>query len=976
MGYMDKSWISADRDSLEYEIGVEKFLIFAEENCKDPKMIPCPCARCCNFKKFSVKIIRGRLYEKGFSLGYIDWIWHGAKASCRSSDGSTMPPPCSENIEQNIEENFAASQVGDICEAAYNNRGNLGDDCDKHSEEFKRFLADAEQPLFECSDSSKLDSMLKLHNWKARFGISDSAFTDLLSSIGALLPKDNVLPSNAYTAKKTLSDLGLEYIKIHACPNEGILYRGVNSDFVQCPKCHISRWKLGKGGKWRLNVPAKIMWYFPIIPRFKRICKSNSTAELLTWHANQRSQDGQMRHPADSPSWRNVDYKWPEFDNEPRNLRLAMAADGINPHNNGMNNGYSCWPVVLTTYNLPPWLCMKRKFLMLTILVSGPQEPGNNIDVFLQPLIDDLKKLWKEGEPDVHDAHTKSSFTLRAILMWTINDFPAYGNLSGCVNKGYMCCPVCGDDTVAKYLPYTKKMCFQGHRRYLPRNHPYRRKKTAFNGEQELGNARQILSGEEVLRQQEWIKFAFRNAVKKSKKVDCPWKKKSVFFELEYWKFHYVRHCLDIMHVEKNVCDNLIGTLLNMKFKTKDSEASRLDMVEMGIRTDLAPQKVGARRTYLPPAAYTLSKEKKRKLLKSLSSMQLPYGHSSNIKNYVSMPDMKWMYPFERFNKVLKSYVRNRLYPEGCIAESYLGEESVEFYSEFVRLSCTTAGLPKDKAKLDGPLSPAIIKSVEEKERDEAHLHDAQGIIRRNLSREKKTVQWLIGEHNRLLSSWFKKKVSEMIRNGKDVPEMIRSLAGKPSFSVLTYEGFLIDGVRYFTKERDNMRVVQNSGMSLVTKTVQVSSAKDLNLVESDMTFYGVIEEIWELDYRAFKAPLFLCRWADSDKGVKVDDLGFTLVDLSRQGHRNDKYISVDQVKQVFYVNDPVDITWLVVFTSTNRDYHEVYNDDDLGDTTLKNPPFCSQIPKVNVLVDVDDDADEPSLGNQREDVEGIWIRK
>ncbi|KAL8127525.1 hypothetical protein AgCh_014439 [Apium graveolens] len=235
VGYMDKLWNSADRDSLDYEIGVEKFLIFAEENCKDPKMIPCPCARCCNFKKFS---------------------------------------------------------VGDICEAAYNNRGNLGDDCDTDSEEFKRFLADAEQPLFEGSDSSKLDSMLKLHNWKARFGISDSAFTDLLFSVGSLLPKDHVLPSNAYTTKKTLSDFGLEYIKIHACLNECILYRGVNSDFVECPKCHISRWKLGKDGKVRVNVPAKIIWYFPIIPRFKRMFKSNSTAELLSWHANQRSQDG------------------------------------------------------------------------------------------------------------------------------------------------------------------------------------------------------------------------------------------------------------------------------------------------------------------------------------------------------------------------------------------------------------------------------------------------------------------------------------------------------------------------------------------------------------------------------------------------------------------------------------------------------------------------------------------------------------
>ena len=60
------------------------------------------------------------------------------------------------------------------------------------------------------------------------------------------------------------------------------------------------------------------------------------------------------------------------------------------------------------TYNMPPWLCMKRKFMMLTLLVFGPHERGNNIDVYLLPMIDDLKKLWEKGEPNVYDAFTKS----------------------------------------------------------------------------------------------------------------------------------------------------------------------------------------------------------------------------------------------------------------------------------------------------------------------------------------------------------------------------------------------------------------------------------------------------------------------------------------------------------------------------------------------------------------------------------------
>ena len=91
------------------------------------------------------------------------------------------------------------------------------------------------------------------------------------------------------------------------------------------------------------------------------------------------------------------------------------------------------------------------------------------------------------------------------------------------------------------------------------------------------------------------------------------WKKKSIFFELEYWEHLHVRHCLDVMHIEKNVCESLIGTLLNVPGKTKDGLASRRDPEEMHLKTELAPV-VGEKRTYLPPARYTLSKDEKRKV--------------------------------------------------------------------------------------------------------------------------------------------------------------------------------------------------------------------------------------------------------------------------------------------------------------------------------------------------------------------------
>ena len=61
-------------------------------------------------------------------------------------------------------------------------------------------------------------------------------------------------------------------------------------------------------------------------------------------------------------------------------------------------------------------------------------------------------------------------------------------------------------------------------------------------------------------------------------------KKKSIFFELEYWPKLKLRHNIDVMHVEKNVCDNIVGTLLNIEGKTKDSNKARLDLPDMNIR--------------------------------------------------------------------------------------------------------------------------------------------------------------------------------------------------------------------------------------------------------------------------------------------------------------------------------------------------------------------------------------------------------
>ena len=71
---------------------------------------------------------------------------------------------------------------------------------------------------------------------------------------------------------------------------------------------------------------------------------------------------------------------------------------------------------------------------MLSLLISSPQQPGLDIDVYLQPLIEDLQTL-QDVEVEAYDAYKNEYFNLRAVLLWIINDFPAYENLAGCTVK-------------------------------------------------------------------------------------------------------------------------------------------------------------------------------------------------------------------------------------------------------------------------------------------------------------------------------------------------------------------------------------------------------------------------------------------------------------------------------------------------------------------------------------------------------------
>ena len=150
----------------------------------------------------------------------------------------------------------------------------------------------------------------------------------------------------------------------------------------------------------------------------------------MTWHdKSDRINDGCMRHPSDSPAWKTFDYQHKDFAAESRNIRVGLATEGMNPFKT-LSISHSTWPVVVVQYNLPPWMCTKQPKFIMSLLLPRPEAPGNNIDVYLQPLIKELKELWEFGV-ETFDVSRKESFILRASLLWTISDFPAYAKLSG-----------------------------------------------------------------------------------------------------------------------------------------------------------------------------------------------------------------------------------------------------------------------------------------------------------------------------------------------------------------------------------------------------------------------------------------------------------------------------------------------------------------------------------------------------------------
>ena len=118
--------------------------------------------------------------------------------------------------------------------------------------------------------------------------------------------------------------------------------------------------------------------------------------------------------------------------------------------------------------------------MFLSLLIPGPQAPKGNFDIYMQPLIEELKLLWNDGA-QIYDVSTKQNFVMKAVILWTVSDFPSYGMLSMWMTSGRLACSYCMKKTKSFMLKYGKKHSWSRcHHQFLPHDHLFTKNKITF----------------------------------------------------------------------------------------------------------------------------------------------------------------------------------------------------------------------------------------------------------------------------------------------------------------------------------------------------------------------------------------------------------------------------------------------------------------------------------------------------------------
>nr|GEV46499.1 hypothetical protein [Tanacetum cinerariifolium] len=635
---IDKSCTSiSNRNFGEFLRGLHVFL----EHCKtllDPIFgeVACPCDLCGNSQTGSINTLWTHISKNGFDLTYTIWDKHGE---------SLPPPPLLPLPPQppSPEYDNMAAFLDKIIRPNNESTQTMGPQPTQTTgpqptqttgphidNEFEALFSRATDKLYPgCTWMTSLDFLAKMSHAKVLGKITDSGFNLILKVLQEAFPHREGfrIPSSYYEMKKTYKKIGLGYESIHACINDCYLFwvSEENEKMQNYPICNASRWK-----------------------------------DLKT-----------------------------------KGKKVANKV-----------------------------ICMKETSFMLTMLIHGPKSPAKDIDVFLQPLIRELQTLWSGVW--TRDVVTGTDFKMKAALLWTINDYPARSSLSGWSGQGYLACPTCNKDTPSAKV--RGKIVYVGHRKFLRIRHTMRMKRT-FNGKIDMTPIPKTLTNADIMNQLRVLprrvpgKHSSNKQKPRDQNVEFNWNKRSIFYDLEYWPTLQLKHNLDVIHIEKNVLESLLGVRLPDGFgssfkkkvtvddnnitgmKSHDCHIMMQRLLPYGVQQylskDISPaiiklflffKQICARK--LMQRDMEKAKEQLINIMCSLKQIYPPAFFDVMIHLVMHLPEeailggpvyMRWMYPFERYMKKLKNYVRNKSKPKGSIAEGYVAEEALTFCSHYLK---------------------------------------------------------------------------------------------------------------------------------------------------------------------------------------------------------------------------------------------------------------------------------------------------
>ncbi|KAJ8773690.1 hypothetical protein K2173_006340 [Erythroxylum novogranatense] len=589
---------------------------------------------------------------------------------------------------------------------------------------------------------------------------------------------------------------------------------------------------------------------------------------------------------------------------------------------------------------------------------------------------------------------------MRAALMWTISDFPAFAMLSGWSTAGTLACPYCRNDSDAFYLPNGGKICwFDNHRKFLPADHPFRRNKYKFRKNRTVHtHPPPIVSGEEVLQEIEelgLLKVTELEAddVNSTISQNFGWRKRSIFWDLPYWKTNLIRHNLDVMHIEKNIFDNLFNTIMNIEGRTKDNAKSRVDLQLFCKRNELYKD---LRTGKYPKACYTMDRRQKELICEWLKTVKFPYGYVSNLARCVDLRKYKLFGMKSHDSHVFMQRLISIAFRE--LLPSKVWEAITELSLFFKSLTSVAINIgemekleheiPVILCKLECIFPPSFFNCMEHLSVHLAHEAKLAGPVQyrwmypfeRYLHHLKRNVKnkarvegsicnaYLVEEASTFCGYYFEPHVNTRARKvpqickfvlynssklyfeALDNPienKMICDLAKGPLRYVKSYPVYFINGYKYHTEGHGHNMSTINNGVSIQGEM---------------MDYYGKIIEILEVEYPGLpvkRCVIFKCEWYDPtpNVGVKVHrQYNLVKINNRRRLRQFEPFVLAVQAKQVCYIPFPSlrrdKADWLAVCKVKPRG---VYESPRRGEHSVKSEAFQEDQTFINASVTYDD---------------------